>query len=228
MSGTIAQSALEFEQLVSDLLIALNFENVTLVGNEDWGADIQASYVIKSPTGEKVSQLWLVEIKYYVESKVDVRTIAQLSAILNVKRGAKALLVTSSNLTSSAWDYVQKFNASVERRLEVWDRDKLLSLLARFPQLEAKYKQITSGFPLSLSTAKNEVSSSLIQRLLSCPPGKEGWKDFEDICTQILTEVFVPPLKPPKPQARTLNGLERRDALFSLRDADTDGSIPVM
>jgi hypothetical protein len=58
--------------------------------------------------------------------------------------------------------------------------------------------------------------------LSSCPPGREGWQDFEDICTQILTEVFVPPLKPPKRQPRTLNGLERRDALFSLRDADID------
>lgn len=222
MSGTAAQSGFEFEQLVSDLLIALGFENVTSFGNTDWGVDIQAYYVTESPTGEKIHQLWLVEVKHYIKSKVEANTIARLSAILNVKQGAKALLITSSNLTSAAWEYVQKFNASVEHKLEVWDRDKLITLLAKFPQLETKYKQITSGFPLSLSTAKSEVSSSLIQRLLSCPPGKEGWKDFEDICTQILTEVFVPPLKLPKRQPRTLNGLERRDALFSLRDADTD------
>lgn len=222
MSGTVDQSAFEFEQLVSDLLIALGFNNVTLLGNTDWGVDIKASYVTKSPTGEEISQLWLVEVKHYIKSKVDASTITRLSAILNIKQGEKALLVTSSNLTSAAWEYVQKCNASVERKLEVWDRDKLISLLAKFPNLEAKYKKITSGFPLSLSTAKTEGSSSLIQRLLSCPPGKEGWKDFEDICTQILKEVFVPPLKEPKRQSRTLNGLERRDALFSLRDADTD------
>jgi len=222
MSGTVAQNAFEFEQLVSDLLTALGFENVISLGNTDWGVDIQACYVMESPSGEKTSQLWLVEVKHYTKSKVDASTVARLSAILNVKQGAKALIVTSSNLTSAAWEYVQKFNASVERKLEVWDRDKLITLLTKFPQLEAKYKQITSSFPLSLSTAKSEISSSLIQRLSSCPPGREGWQDFEDICTQILTEVFVPPLKPPKRQPRTLNGLERRDALFSLRDADID------
>jgi hypothetical protein len=222
MSSTIAQSAFEFEQLVSELLSALGFENVTTLGDTDWGVDIQASYSTKSPIGENISQLWLVETKYYLNSKVNASTIAQLLDILNVKQGAKALLVTSSNLTSSAWGYVQRFNTSVEKRLEIWDRDKLLNLLARFPQLEAKYQQIISGFPLSLSTAKSQASSSLIQRLLNCPPGMKGWKDFEDICTEILTEVFVPPLKLPKRQPRTLNGLERRDALFSLRDADTD------
>lgn len=222
MSSTTAQSAFEFEQLISELLIALGFENVTSLGNSDWGVDMQASHIIKSSAGEKITQLWLVEVKYYVKSKVEAGTIVRLSDTLHFKEGDKALLVTSSNLTSSAWAYVQKFNASVERRLEIWDRDKLLTLLAGFPQLEVKYQQIISGFPLSLSTAKSEVSSSLIQRLLSCPPGIEGWKDFEDICTQILTEVFVPPLKLPKQQPRTLNGLERRDALFSLRNVDTD------
>lgn len=230
----IRLKAFEFEQLVADLLIALGFENVTLLSNENrgvdiqafhkgnWGVDIQAFHTIKSSTGEIFSQLWLVEVKYYLESKVSLNTIEKLSDILNLEKGAKALLVTSSSLTSSAWDYVQKFNASIEQRLEIWDRDKLLNLLAKFPQLKQKYRQIISDFPLSLSTAKSEVSSSLIHRLSSCPPGKEGWKDFEEICTQILTEVFVPPLKPPKRQTRTLNGLEIRDALFSLRDADTD------
>ena len=62
----------------------------------------------------------------------------------------------------------------------------------------------------------------LIEQLSLCPVGKTGWKEFEDICTSILAEVFVPPLKAPKQQAHTLNGLERRDALFSLRDADVD------
>jgi hypothetical protein len=224
MSGTAAQNGfVEFEQLVSDLLIALGFENVTLLDNTDWGVDFQAYYVTESQTGEKTSQLWLIEIKHYsIERNVDLSTIARLSAILKVKQAAKALLITSSNLTSAALQYLDKFNASIEQKLEVWSRDKLIDLLAMFPQLEAKYKHIISGFPLSLSTPSNELSLSLKQRLLSCPPGKEGWRDFEDICTQILTEVFVPPLKPPKPQPATLNRLERRDVLFSLRDADTD------
>jgi len=94
MSGTIAQSAFEFEQLVYELLNALGFENVTALGNTDFGVDIQASYITKSPTGENLSQLWLVETKYYVNGRISASTIARLLAILSVKHGAKALLVT--------------------------------------------------------------------------------------------------------------------------------------
>jgi hypothetical protein len=60
-------------------------------------------------------------------------------------------------------------------------------------------------------------SVGLIERLTQCTPGQKNWRDYEKICVEILSKVFVPPLKPPREQARTWQGLERRDALFSLR-----------
>lgn len=61
----------------------------------------------------------------------------------------------------------------------------------------------------------------LLRRVRACPGGKAGWAEFEDSCTALLTHLFVPPLQPPKIQARTILGSVRRDALFPNRDFGT-------
>jgi len=55
------------------------------------------------------------------------------------------------------------------------------------------------------------------RQLDTCPRGHAGWKMFEDLCIEILTFLFVPPLEPPKVQARSLSGTDRRDAIFPNR-----------
>lgn len=60
--------------------------------------------------------------------------------------------------------------------------------------------------------------NSFIQQLDACPLGKEGWSQFEDICTNILRFLFIPPLSEPTRQARTYSGTSRRDAVFPNRN----------
>ncbi|MFC1556722.1 hypothetical protein ACFL5L_01910 [candidate division KSB1 bacterium] len=64
--------------------------------------------------------------------------------------------------------------------------------------------------------------ASLIERLKSCPPGRDNWKDYEDICIEILTFLFVPPLQTPRIQPRTYSGIDRRDAVFPNREDISD------
>jgi len=59
---------------------------------------------------------------------------------------------------------------------------------------------------------------SLVNRLKECPSGTQGWKNFEDICVEILTFLFVPPLVTPVIQPRTYSGIDRRDAVFPNRE----------
>jgi hypothetical protein len=61
---------------------------------------------------------------------------------------------------------------------------------------------------------------ALRKRLDACPLGQQGWKEFEEVCTDILTYLFVPPLELPKTQARTYSGIDRRDAVFPNRKID--------
>lgn len=65
---------------------------------------------------------------------------------------------------------------------------------------------------------------TLVQNLKNCQSGIEHWKEFEDICVEILSFLFVPPLTKPIPQARTYSGIDRRDAVFPNRE-DTGTSI---
>lgn len=60
--------------------------------------------------------------------------------------------------------------------------------------------------------------TDFIQRLDSCPLGAAGWSQFEDLCTEILEFLFVPPLRPAQRQARTYSGINRRDAVLPNRN----------
>ncbi|MEZ5941951.1 MAG: hypothetical protein R3C18_11205 [Planctomycetaceae bacterium] len=64
----------------------------------------------------------------------------------------------------------------------------------------------------------------LRKRLKACPAGTGGWKQFEDICIDTLTYLFVPPLTPPKIQPRTFSGIDRRDAVFPNRNFAGDNN----
>ncbi len=67
-------------------------------------------------------------------------------------------------------------------------------------------------------------NQELIDLLRNCPAGSPGWREFEDICTAILSRLFVPPLMPPRKQPRTYSGTDRRDAVFPNRNINGLGN----
>jgi hypothetical protein len=60
--------------------------------------------------------------------------------------------------------------------------------------------------------------NDFIQRLDACPLGIAGWSQFEDLCMEILSFLFVPPLNNPTRQGRTYSGVNRRDAIMPNRN----------
>jgi hypothetical protein len=58
----------------------------------------------------------------------------------------------------------------------------------------------------------------LVRRLEGCPSGVAGWRLFEDVCIDVLEWLLVPPLTKPIVQLRTINGTQRRDAVFPNRN----------
>jgi hypothetical protein len=67
-------------------------------------------------------------------------------------------------------------------------------------------------------------ADEMLSRLSTCPVGANGWREFEDVCIELLTYLFVPPLQPPRIQARTHSGIDRRDAVFANRNFDAQSS----
>jgi hypothetical protein len=55
-------------------------------------------------------------------------------------------------------------------------------------------------------------------KLDAVPRGLSGWKQLEDIGTDALKHLLVPPLTGPIPQARSYSGIDRRDAIFPNRN----------
>lgn len=60
----------------------------------------------------------------------------------------------------------------------------------------------------------------LRHRLEQCPPGRPGWKEYEDTCIEALKYLFVPPLEEPHIQPRSYSEIDRRDAVFPNRNMD--------
>ena len=67
-------------------------------------------------------------------------------------------------------------------------------------------------------------AKELARCLDECPEGLDGWRKFEDVCIRSLEWLFVPPLTQPIIQLRTVNGTERRDAVFPNRNPLPDNN----
>lgn len=218
--GAATATAFDFERFVGALLRALGFPSVTEAGQlgvADRGADLQAVRDVRSPDGHPVRQSWAFEVKYRVASRVSTDELMPFLLMAQDPGIDKAVFVTSSKLTQSAQGYINDLDAPLVGKIEIWDQGTLAGLLDRLPDVRAAYRPLISDFYPEASAPDEPEETALVERLRACPVGREGWRGFERVGTDILTRCLVPPLKPPMPQAQTLRGRERRDALFPLR-----------
>jgi len=63
---------------------------------------------------------------------------------------------------------------------------------------------------------KKSKSQKLAEKLLNCPKGKKHWKDYEDVCEEILTYCLVGPLEKPHAQSKSIGRLHKRDFVFHI------------
>jgi hypothetical protein len=223
---SIKVNILPFKNLILELLQALGFTNTETI-KENYGFDLQSTYYSNSLTGVTIPQKFLINIKYRDNSNSSEPTslipyITYITSLLSssqVSRVSKVIFIDYNNLTSFGREYREALIKEFGGRVEVWDREQLDILLARFPEIRKKYENIISEFPDNLANSQPADQLEIAKRLSECKPGKEHWANFEDICIDVLTKAFVPPLKEVKPQARTESGLERRDAVLPLLGA---------
>jgi hypothetical protein len=130
-----------FEKLIGELLEKLGFKNIqhrVRVGS--WEADIKAEYQQRDPFGVETSEIWLVETKFYRSEKADLRALYQLTGyLLAVPEMYKGLLVTNSQLTSTARDWSKSTQEKNRIRIRVVEGPELKNLLIRFPDLIKRY-----------------------------------------------------------------------------------------
>ena len=89
---------------------------------------------------------------------------------------------------------------------------RLMSVSASlyFPSQEFKVLQKSIKIP------KESAAMKLIERLIVCQKGKDGWTEFQILCKEILAYLFTPPLVEPVEQERTETGLHVRDLIMDI------------
>lgn len=130
-----------FESLVADLLIRSDFTNVVRTPkSQDVGYDLKAEFRRKDPFGVDSTETWLVECRFYRQSRADLKTISQFLLRLSLlEPNNRGLLITNSQLTSVALEHLVALRSKTGTDLRVIDGTELKRLLIRHKDLVTKY-----------------------------------------------------------------------------------------
>jgi hypothetical protein len=209
-----------FEFLVGLLLVRGDL-TVTRTPARDirFGADFEAADAHGVPV--------FVEVKHHRRSAVLPTSfvsqyIGEMTRMRAQHPNARAIFVTSSILSERARELAKIGN------LDIWDRDEVLRRLAEHPDVVSIVEDVAAS-PGRIQDALGHLrapptatrSERLAAELRTLPAGREHWRQFEELGTRILTDIFSPQLGAPEVQSRTDDGLDIIDAIFPVR-----GTIP--
>lgn len=203
-----------FEKIIYEILSKEGFTVSKVGGSRDKGYDFFATYKGKMFTRGS----YLVEAKFYKNSKIGVHNIVQIYGAATVSNIKNIILITNSSVTQSAKHFA--FEKMKEINIMIWDESHLLGYLSKHADLREKYFSDSTNPKVIRGNEELNMIESYIKRLRDCPSGREGWKEYENVCIDILKFLFVPPLKLPKIQSRTESGLDIRDAIFPNRSGN--------
>jgi hypothetical protein len=97
------------------------------------------------------------------------------------------------------------------RHVEAWDLRELSRLFENeISKVPDPYFQALIG----LERADVSEAQSLIQGLRECPPGLEGWAEYQRLIGKILNFLFCPPLTPSLGEHADSSKVNRRDFIF--------------
>jgi len=215
-------SAQHFEMLCGVVLAERGFRNVRYYarpGGHDFGID----WVFETSDGG----LWVAQVKKLARPMESPAMFQQL--ISDLQRGADqvkaeaAILMLSQPVVARLHHTYDAMWTSVP--IHLWDLSVLASMVDRSPVARKAYEVAISAEEyleqlLQLGTgsqvAPKHDADELLSRLAAVLPGKAGWKEYEDICIEILSFLFIPPLRFPRIQTRSDDGLDQRDAIFPI------------
>lgn len=131
----------QFEDLVSELLSDIGFFNIKRnMRFNDIGTDIVCEYRNIDPFGNIQNDTWIVEVKLYKSSRLDIKTILQVkNQLLNNASFDKALIVTNGYLTSASKQTLDLIKGKEKIDIKVIEGSELKRLLIKKDALINKY-----------------------------------------------------------------------------------------
>ena len=179
----------EFETLVG---ILLKREGHQIVHGPGAPGSRGPDYETVSPDGRPV----VVEVKHFnfargVGRSLVMQFVGDLERYRQQRQGVQGLLVVSSPLSAGAIEAIAQGSD-----LAVWDSEIVSSHLAQHKDLESIFQATIESKRLfdskieSLMGAVASRADELSSRLRALPCGRDSWREYERICTEILTYVF--------------------------------------
>lgn len=203
----------EFEMLCARLLQASGYK---LQKQGARTIDIGVDFTFTDRLGET----WVAQVKHFKRPRTGTTVLREMAVQLN---SAKQLTGAQHGLLIISMLLPQKLKEDIEARegLTVWDSRRLNDLLASNPEIEQDFlllldAQTVARRGLELPTPLDPRAQELIARLEALPPGRDTFREFEDLCVEILNYAFFPLLGVPSVQSRSEDGLDIRDAVFPI------------
>jgi hypothetical protein len=203
----------EFEMLCARLLQASGHTfHRQLARSQDIGVD----FAFTDPSGET----WVAEVKHFTRPRTGTTVLRQAAVQLN---SAKQLIGAQNGLLIVSMLLPQNLKDDIEARegVMVWDSRRLNDLLVSHPEIERDFRLLLDARAaarrgMEQSPSLDPRAQELIAKLDALAPGRETFRQFEDICVEILNYAFFPLLGVPSVQSRSEDGLDIRDAVFPI------------
>lgn len=129
-----------FEELIYDFLKEYKFKNIHSARRlHDYGYDFIALYESKDPFGRKELVEWLIEIKAH-KNRTDFSSLHSFAGSLSLrKEPVRGLFITSSQLTSSAREWLEQTKKKGGPKIFVLEGTELKRLILSRKRLIKKY-----------------------------------------------------------------------------------------
>lgn len=97
-----------YEKIVEIFLKEYGFKILQSRENHDIGVDYICEYYAKDPFGQKVKNVWMVEVKFYKSERFSINEIKKIYYYMQSSslKGANLLMITNSILNSAAMEYL--------------------------------------------------------------------------------------------------------------------------
>lgn len=203
----------QFEVLVAKLLQAEGYQIKKTNRFGISGPDI----IVENPSG--ITEL--VEVKHYKQREVLPASLLR-KIFFDMERYSQLdsadgfIIVTSNSISQLGLYELDKL-----KNVRIIDGIKLNELVDRYSLISHEFETLIS-YQASVLDIDSAIQvkpreNKLITELKNIPAGKDGWRDYEDVCVKILNYLFLNPLSAPNIQSRTEDGLDIRDAVYAIR-----------
>ena len=208
----------QFEMLCARLLRSAGYK---VRRQEARARDIGVDFSVEDQTGK----VWLVEVKHFRRLRTSTAALrqgaVQLQRSLELLSASGGILLVSMTIPSRV-----KTELEQREQIAIWDGRVIREFLESNPDVATEFQalldaQSTIERGIAEEEHLDDRAVELIKRLEDLPSGRETWREYEDLCVEILNYALIPPFKDPSIQSRSEDGLDVRDAVYPIGNGNS-------